>query len=443
MRRLFFASLCAAVMLFCGILHAQSLGELLLGLSSDINDSSRSSTGLTAFPTLLIPAGGEYATMGAAYTAMSRDVGAFDANPAASSRLAFTEAALSHRNLIADANLENLAFAHRIDDFGFGVALRMMHVPFTEYGADGIQLNNSRYVELIGILNASYNFSRSFGWNGIAVGANFKLAYRGIADLIASNQSALSAMGDIGVMTGFDLFKFYSSRDNNVTVGVAVRNIGNPALNEPLPSEVAIGISYSPLKPLLLAGGIAVPFILFADGEPAAPHWTIGFALSPTDFLSLQTSFAIKGNNPRLGLGTTIALEGVALHAGYSIDATTQFQSISNFTIQVSIKLDDGGRAARARAAMRDYLQAQQFLIESRYDDAIRAGNRALEVDPTFEPARDTVLLAERLKQQLELFETISLGRDFFSGVPEERPEAESSPSDENDQPDPNPEDNL
>ena len=416
------------MILLCELVYAQSLGELLLGFGSDISDASQSSTGRTAFPILSIPAGGEYATMGVAYTAVGRDISAFAANPAASSRLTFTEAALSHRNLIADANLESIAFAHRIEDFGFGASLHLLHVPFTQYRADGVQLNTSRYAEMIGVLNASYNFSREFDWNGIAVGTNVKLAYRGVAELIAPDQSALSVMGDIGVMTGFDLLKFYSSRSNNVTVGLAVKNIGLPALGEPLPSEIAIGIGYRPLEPLLLAGGIGIPFILFADGEPAAPHWAVSLALSPAEFLSFQTSFAIKGNNPRLALGATIALEDIALHAGYAIDATTQFQSINNFTIQVSLKLGDGGRADRANAAIQDYLLAQQFLIENRYDDAIRAATRALEADPFLGPARETILLAESLKQQLETLETISTGRDFLTSPSEE--ESESDPAD-------------
>ena len=49
-------------------------------------------TGLTIFPTLIIPSGGEFEGMATAYTAVARDVSFLDANAAASATLRTTRA---------------------------------------------------------------------------------------------------------------------------------------------------------------------------------------------------------------------------------------------------------------------------------------------------------------------------------------------------------------
>ncbi len=57
------------------------------------------------------------------------------------------------------------------------------------------------------------------------MGANVKAAYRDIPTVFATGQSAFSVMADIGLLTRFNLFKFYSSREPNLSVGTAVKNL--------------------------------------------------------------------------------------------------------------------------------------------------------------------------------------------------------------------------
>ncbi|MDR3201239.1 MAG: UPF0164 family protein, partial [Spirochaetales bacterium] len=90
-------------------------------------------TGLTVFPILTIPLGGEYEGMGTAYTAVARDSSFFDANPAASSMMKYTELSVMHNNWIADTNIEGIAYTNREDNIGYAFAGKFLYVPFTGY----------------------------------------------------------------------------------------------------------------------------------------------------------------------------------------------------------------------------------------------------------------------------------------------------------------------
>ncbi|MEE8440585.1 MAG: UPF0164 family protein, partial [Spirochaetia bacterium] len=91
-------------------------------------------TGQTIFPTLIIPAGGEFEGMATAYTAVARDVSFLDANPAASATLNLTELTFTHNNWISDTYIDGAVYTVRFDDLGIGFGGKFLHVPFTRYG---------------------------------------------------------------------------------------------------------------------------------------------------------------------------------------------------------------------------------------------------------------------------------------------------------------------
>ena len=90
------------------------------GITDLFSIFSDPNTGLTLFPTLLIPAGGLYEGMGTAFTAVSSDSGFLDSNPAGSAMLTYSELSLLHHNWIADSNIEGVIYALRINDLGLG-----------------------------------------------------------------------------------------------------------------------------------------------------------------------------------------------------------------------------------------------------------------------------------------------------------------------------------
>lgn len=387
-------------------------------------------TGLTTFPTLLIPLGGEMEGMASAYTAVARDYSFFEANPAASSRLEYTEIGVAHNNLIADANMEGLVYTTRFEHLGLGTGLKFLHVPFTEYDRYGVQENAIRYTETVAGLNISYNMLHSFDFHGIALGANLKTAYRRIPEVIAPGQSAVGIMGDVGLLTRFNLAKFHRSRDKNFSVGLVARNIGPPALDEPLPSHATAGIAYVPVKPLTLAFDYTYPFVLGAEVPAEPPAYAGGASVRITDFLAAQTGFQLRGANPRFALGSSIDFPAVSLQLNYTLDLATQVGSVDRFSIQASFNLGDRGRAARAAEVEDLYLRSLRAYANGEIERTVALTQRALEIDPTYQPAQETLASAQKMLTLQRQMESIRLGEEeeFFgengNGGDEERTDA-------------------
>jgi len=180
-----------------------NLGELFSGYADP-------NTGLTVFPTLLIPMGGKYEGMGTAYTAVAQDSGFLEANPSASSSLSITELSFFHHSWIADSNLEGVVYTARYDDLGIGVGGKFLYVPFTEYNEWGDRESSGYISETVATFNVSYNFLSDFSFYGLGVGANLKTAYRNIPNTFYPDQSALTAMMDFGILTRFNFISFTS-----------------------------------------------------------------------------------------------------------------------------------------------------------------------------------------------------------------------------------------
>src|SRR5689334_1778222 len=88
-----------------GVLVLMSLGSFAFAQEKqdfvsaflDLHPSNElSNTGLTVFPILYFPVGGEQQAMGMAYTAVARDVSYMEANPAGSPLLANSEVSVYH-----------------------------------------------------------------------------------------------------------------------------------------------------------------------------------------------------------------------------------------------------------------------------------------------------------------------------------------------------------
>jgi len=363
-------------------------------------------TGLTVFPTLTIPMGGEYEGMGTAYTAVARDSSFFDANPAASSILEYTELGFLHNNWIADTNIEGIAYTRHKEHTGYGFAAKFLYVPFTGYNIWGERTSNGYYSETIGIFNLSRNFFSSYEFFGLSVGSNLKVAFRHIPESIASGQSAVGVMTDIGALTRFNFLKFYPSRTKNGSAGITIKNLGPKVLDEPLPMSATFGIGYSPLRPWLIAFDVNVPFSFEPDTYPAEK---MGFAwgtrVSVTDFFNVQSGFLLKGGNPRFSLGSTVEIEKISFVVNYTLDMTTQFTNLDRFSIQLKINLGDEGRKEKALKVEELYLQAVEAFAQGEYQKSLELCDEVLSMDSTFTPAKETIQAIERslaLQREIE-----------------------------------------
>jgi hypothetical protein len=390
---------------------------LLLSLSPSFGDTSGffynfaeafdwfadPNTGLTVFPTLLIPMGGRYEGMGTAFTAVADDPGFIEANPSGSSLLERSELAFYHHSWIADSNLEGVVYTMRFNDLGIGVGGKFLFLPFTAYNEWGDRESKGYISETIATLNVSYNFFSSYQFYGLSLGANLKAAYRNIPAEIYPDQSALTGMIDVGLLTRLNFLKFYISRSRNFSVGAVVKNLGLPALGEPLPTMATLGIAYSPIRPLTWAFDFNLPFSLNPVEYPAE-HWYLasGLSVSVTDFLSVQGGFQLRGDNPRVSVGTALDLEKVSFVLNYNLDLSGRLNPADKFSVEARVHLGDGGRKAIQNQVDELYLNGMEAYANGKFAEAILYWQKVLELDPQFLPALQNI---ETAKKFLELGE--------------------------------------
>lgn len=364
-------------------------------------------TGLTAFPTLLIPIGGRFEAMGTAFTAVADDASFIEANPAGSSSLKYTELSFYHNDWIADTNIESLVFTSRKENLGFGVGAKFLYVPFTGYNTWGERTSRGYYSETVGIFNLSYRFMASYSFWGISLGTNFKVAYRHIPADIYSGQSAFSGMLDIGVLTRFNFLKFYDAREKNTSFGIVLKNLGIASLDDPLPLELTTGIAYSPLRPLILAFDFTYPITL-NPGEQPAEHWSfaVGADVAFTDFFSVQCGFRYRGSNPRFSLGSKLDFNNISLNLNYTLDLTTQV-GLDRFSIASSLNLGDQGRSLVEKSVDQYYIAGLLAYADGNLEEAAANWEKAVALDPGFSPAISNLAMVKKTMELLDEMQSI------------------------------------
>ena len=381
--------------------------DLYYGLSGLLSENLADPvTGLTSFPTLLIPMGGRYEGMGTAYTAVANDSGYLEANPAGSATLPYSELSFLHHAWIADSSIEGVIYTVRFDDLGIGVGGKFLYVPFTAYNEWGERDGKGYISETVATINAGYNFFSSYRFSGLSAGANLKVAYRGVPASIYPDQSVLTAMIDLGLLTRFDLLKPYISRTRNFSLGLVLKNLGLPALGglswpgEPLPTQLTAGVAWSPIRPLLLALDFNLPVSL--DPSVPAERWNVatGLTLQVTPFLALQSGVHLKGDNPRVSVGSTIDTRKVSFVLNYNLDLSGRLNPLDKFSIEAKLNLGDRGRLAAQQKVEELYLNGLDAYARGDLTDALRLWEEALAIDPGFSPVRT---LIETTRSELEV----------------------------------------
>jgi opacity protein-like surface antigen len=148
---------------------AQSASDIYQIISNILNIDRNS--GRTTLRSLLIPMGGLSEGMGTAYSAVGRDSSYFEANPAASSTLDYTELSVFHNNWIADTKIEGAVYTIRYKSLGIGIGGKWLYLPFPATNEFGDRVGAGYYSESMAGFNLSYNFFPGFYFSGLSVGA--------------------------------------------------------------------------------------------------------------------------------------------------------------------------------------------------------------------------------------------------------------------------------
>jgi hypothetical protein len=373
--------------------------------------------GLTAFPVLNVPMGGRSEGMATAFSAVADDASFIEWNPAGSSMLENSELAFFHNNWIADTKIEGAVFNSRIKHLGLAAGFKWLYTPFTEYNSYGVRVSKGYYSEGVGILNASYNFFSNYYFSGLSLGVNLKGTFRFVPDYSTRStdaesttdtyyadagsgaaQSAVGIMGDAGLLTRFNLFKFYYARERNASLAVVIRNLGPAdgynwwsddytAVGDALPTVAVVAVSYKPFRPLLFSFDFSVPLNMADVSLSEKAYWSAGFSAAVTNFLSMRAGFMMKAGNIRAAVGSAIDLSSIAIDVNYTLDLLTQFQMFNRVSIGVRFNLGDSGRKILAKRIDELYLSGLDAY--SRGDDILARSlwETALELEPTFTPA--------------------------------------------------------
>ena len=411
------------ILIFSSLFAFSEDFSTIFGDVSEFFENTDTNTGLTIFPILMIPLGGKYAGMGTAYTAVASDAGFLEANPSASSGLKYTELSLIHNNWISDSNLEGVIYTMRFNDLGIGFGGKFLYVPFTEYDTWGERAVNTvddvekvskgYYSENLLTMNISYNFFSSYYFYGLAIGTNLKFAYRHVPTVFypESSQSIAAFMADLGILTKFNLLKFYASRERNLSFGAVVKNLGPKYKEEPLPTEATFGMAYAPIRPVTLAFDFNLPFSFDPVNYPAE-EWNIaaGMDVVFTDFFSIQGGFRVRGSNPRITLGSTIDLAKITFVATWTLDMTTQYDTLDKFSVEAKFKLGDRGRGALQNRLDDLYTAGLEEYADGNMEKALTYLNDLIELDPHFQPAQELIEIIRRalvLQREMEALQQV------------------------------------
>jgi hypothetical protein len=95
-------------------------------------------------------------------------------------------------------------------------------------------------------------------------------------------------------------------------------------------------------------------------------------------------------------VGSSFTVESMRLNMNYTLDLTTQFTPLNRISIQAAFALGDLGRAELAKRVDTLYLSGLDADARGDIVAAISYWGEALKLDPTFDPARESLETAKR-----------------------------------------------
>ena len=332
----------------------------------------------TSFPSLNIPAGGRCESLGTAMTAMCDDPSFMDYNPAVSSILKETQAAVFHNSQISGGSMETITGTTRFNNFGTGFQLKTFFSPLSRYNLSGTKNSSNYYSETSLAINTSYNFFSGYDFKGLAAGISLRSTWRNMPDY--TDSSALAFTADFGLLMRFNFFKEFTSDMPNLSVGLAANNIGffltgfksGLKTETSLPSKISIGLSYRPIKKLLVNLEFRQPVnlknILLSESFAVAA----GLEFSFTDFFDVEGGILFQDGKTKLSTGTQFSFRKIQMSLSYActLDSTTQEHSVS---LAAKINLGDKGRTQNDEQVKKLYAEGIELYAKGEKENMLKA----------------------------------------------------------------------
>jgi tetratricopeptide (TPR) repeat protein len=199
--------------------------------------------------------------------------------------------------------------------------------------------------------------------------------------------------------------KFYPSRERNLTFSTVLKNWGAPVNGDPLPTAFVVGMAYSPIRPLIVSVDGTFPMNLSNGALSESPSVASGVDVALTTFWALQGGFDFKIGRPRATMGSTVEFDKINLNISYVVDLMTTLAVPDRLAIEVKVNLGDLGRQEAEDRARELYLAGLDAYAKGNLEEAIIQWDKALEILPTFLPARELRETAQRtldLRQKME-----------------------------------------
>ena len=115
-------------------------------------------------------------------------------------------------------------------------------------------------------------------------------------------------------------------------------------------------------------------------------------------------------------MGGSVSLEDITLSINYTLDMTTQLTAFDRFSVQASFALGDRGRGARQEQVRTLYLDALQAFAAGDLEETIELTQSVVDLDPTFQPAAETLEMARQMRALQEQMDAIRTGPGLNDG---------------------------
>ncbi|MBU1077409.1 MAG: PorV/PorQ family protein [Spirochaetes bacterium] len=246
---------------------------------------------------LLLSGGARAGAMGGAYSAVAEDASTINWNPGGLAFIKGYEISFMHMMYDEDILYENASATLPLDFGTFGLNFIYMGMsPLAEMANGDLTGKELDYSDMA----ISLSFGREF-FNMVGIGANVKYikSSMGISDT-ADYFTGQGIAFDIGLLSRFDLFRFYNKIEKNLRVGISLQNIGTGlkyiTSTHSFPTVIKPGLFYKPIK----YAEVVFDYNIISDSPNTI---NIGLEALPEWILSPRAGIKIKDSIKTFTLG--------------------------------------------------------------------------------------------------------------------------------------------